>query len=119
MFGLGYELRFTQTLMIIRVLHTCMENGENETDETEYVLVSFIERAPRRHKALKLLTSNDLFTPSELAEKMDIARPNVSKVLSELSEKELVNCLNPDASNYRYYEATEKGHEIIKRIGER
>lgn len=96
-----------------------MGDEENTTEDSVYVVVSFIERAPRRRKVLSLLTGRDVYTPSELSDEMEVARSNVSRVLKELKEKNLVNCLNPDASNYRYYEATDKGKEINEIIERR
>lgn len=96
-----------------------MDNGDSESEDSVYVVVSFIERAPRRRKVLSLLCGDDVYTPSELADETEMIRQNVSRVLGELKEKELVNCLNPNATKYRYYEATDKGKEINELINER
>lgn len=89
-------------------------------EESElYRIVSLIERAPNRKTVLETLNGEDVYTPSEIAEEVDILRQNVSRVISTLEEEDLINCLTPEAKQFRYYEITDKGKVILKTIEER
>ncbi|MDR0911331.1 MAG: ArsR family transcriptional regulator [Methanobrevibacter sp.] len=78
-------------------------------------LLSFVEISQNRSKILKSLNDGALF-PSKIAKNTDIRINQVSTTLKELKEKELVVLLNPDAKIGRYYELTDKGKEIAKRL---
>lgn len=77
-------------------------------------LRSFIDRSRIREDCLEKLYESEVgMTPSDLADKIEASRPNVSKRLIELKEKELVEVLNPEDNRNRYYAITDKGKELI------
>ena len=51
--------------------------------------------------------------PTEIAERSNIKTNHVSKVLSELKSKELIELVNPEARKGRLYRPTGNGNEII------
>jgi len=45
-------------------------------------------------------------------------REAISRSLLQLEKKGYVKCENPKDKNYRYYALTEKGKEVLKKVGE-
>ena len=54
--------------------------------------------------------------PSEIARDSDIRQNHISKVLSQLKEHELVECINPEVRKGRLYRHTDKGVDVVKNI---
>lgn len=67
-------------------------------DET----VEFVKRSQYRQRVLKAL-EDDVLMPKQIAERSDIKVNHVSKVLSELKSKELIELINPEARKGRLY----------------
>lgn len=51
--------------------------------------------------------------PTEIAKRSDIKTNHVSKVLSELRNKELIELINPEIKKGRLYRLTDDGNVII------
>jgi len=54
--------------------------------------------------------------PKEIAERSNIKTNHVSKVLSELKSKELIELVNPEARKGRLYRLTDVGDEIVEHL---
>ena len=54
--------------------------------------------------------------PKEIAERSGIKVNHVSKVLSELKSKELIECINPEVRKGRLYRLTDWGDEIANNL---
>ena len=54
--------------------------------------------------------------PKQIAERAEIKVNHVSKVLSELKSKELIELVNPEARKGRLYRLTDDGDEIIDKL---
>ncbi|MBS3155446.1 winged helix-turn-helix transcriptional regulator [Candidatus Woesearchaeota archaeon] len=80
----------------------------------DYELLSFIQGS--RRKSVLSVLNEGVKTPKEIAEKCKISISNVSNTLSELVEKKLVICKNPNSHIYKYYEITNRGKELLKEI---
>ena len=80
-------------------------------DET----LDFVRRSSYRQNVLKALEDNVLM-PKEIAERSNIKTNHVSKVLSELKSKELIEIINPEARKGRLYRLTDDGDEIIDKL---
>ena len=80
-------------------------------DET----LDFVRRSSYRQNVLKALEDNVLM-PKEIAERSDIKTNHVSKVLSELKSKELIELVNPEARKGRLYRLTSVGEEIVDKL---
>lgn len=50
--------------------------------------------------------------PKNIAEKNDIRQNHISKVLRELREIDLIECINPEARRGRLYRVTDMGREV-------
>ena len=75
----------------------------------------FVKRSTYRQRVLKSLEGNVLM-PKEIAERSNIKTNHVSKVLSELKSKELIELVNPEARKGRLYRLTDKGEIVCKNI---
>jgi len=74
-------------------------------------LVSFVGRGRTRRLVLKALIKP--YSPTDLAKQLDLDRGTISRVMIELTEKGLVECLTPDEHTGRYYRITETGKKIL------
>lgn len=83
----------------------------------DWDLISFITSSKIRFKLLTLLNKKKS-TPTSLSKKMDVHVSAVSRTLTELSEKELINCLTDKRTKFKYYEISDKGKELLKKIHE-
>lgn len=84
-------------------------------------LVSFVKRGKNRHKVF--LALDKPMMPSELVNKMYGTNSStyfnlVSRALSELKEKKLVEVLNPKEKTGRIYQKTKLGNDVTKRLKE-
>lgn len=78
-------------------------------------ILDFVQRSTYRQRVLKALEDNVLM-PTEIAERSGIKTNHVSKVLSELKSKELIELVNPEARKGRLYRLTDVGDEIVDKI---
>lgn len=87
--------------------------------EELHSLMAFLDRSRIRKESLEELAEHETgLTPTKVAKRIDASRPNVSKQLIELEDKELVEVINPEANYNRYYDITDKGRELLKHYSE-
>ena len=79
-------------------------------------LVSFAKSKTRK-SCLEALESGPK-TPSFIVKSSDEHLSHISRALSELEKKELVECLTPDLNKNRIYQITLKGKEVLKKLDE-
>ena len=77
--------------------------------------LEFVQRSTYRKRVLKAL-EDDVLMPKEIAERSNIKTNHVSKVLSELKSKELIELVNPEARKGRLYRLTSVGDEIVEHL---
>ena len=80
-------------------------------DET----LEFVQRSTYRQRVLKAL-EDDVLMPTEIAERSNIKTNHVSKVLSELKSKELIEIINPEARKGRLYRLKNDGKEVLDKL---
>ena len=86
-------------------------------ERDKYVDISFILRSPLRLEILECLEkSEDPLAPKQIAEKVGMARSNVSTKLKGLREKNFIECVNPDDRKWRFYALTDHGKKILKEV---
>ncbi len=83
----------------------------------DWDLISFITSSKIRFKLLTLLNKQKS-TPTSLSKKMNVHVSAISRTLTELSEKELINCLTDKRPKFKYYEISDKGKVLLKKIHE-
>jgi len=79
-----------------------------------YNELSSIRRSKIKPKILSLL--KEAKTPTDLKKILGVHRESVSRALLEMEKKGLVKCLNPKQPNFRYYQTTDKGKRIEKKL---
>ena len=77
--------------------------------------ISYVNISKYRAKAIKSLEESPKI-PSVIARDSGIRTNHISKVLRELKEHELVECINPEARKGRLYRLTDKGDVLVKNI---
>lgn len=77
--------------------------------------VSYLKSSKYRTSIVILLHDN-IMTPAEIQQKLDIRLNHVSLYLRELKEKGIIVCLNEDAKKGRLYQLSELGYEIYQHV---
>lgn len=77
--------------------------------------LNFVQRSKYRQNVLKAL-EDDVLMPKEIAKRSNIKTNHVSKVLSELKTKELIEIINPEMCKGRLYRLTKKGEAVTENI---
>ena len=83
----------------------------------DWELVAWVKRGKRRISILRLLKlSSSPLTANEIKYKLKIAISQASFTLKELSEKSLIECLNPNDKIGKLYKIIKKGEMILNEI---
>lgn len=90
----------------------------SQKDDELLKLTSYVEISKYREKTLKSI-GNNVKIPTNIAKDSDIRTNHISKVLSELKSKEIVECINEEARKGRLYRLTDTGKEVLKSINEK
>ena len=69
-----------------------------------------------RMKVMKSL-DGEVKIPTVIAKDSEIRPNHISKVLAELKAHELVECINPEVRKGRLYRLTDKGSEVLNKLG--
>ena len=77
--------------------------------------ISYVKISKYRTKAIKSL-EGEVKIPSQIARDSGIRTNHISKVLGELKDHELVECINPEVRKGRLYRLTDKGDIIVKNL---
>ena len=77
--------------------------------------ISYVKVSQYRTKVMKSL-DGEVKIPTAIANDSGIKTNHVSKVLAELKEHELVECINPEVRKGRLYRLTDKGEELVKNL---
>lgn len=85
------------------------------TEEEKLGLAAYILTSKYRIKVLHVLKEHDFMTPKYIALHCSILQNHISKTLKELKNKELVECINPEAKKGRLYRLTPLGGEIYEK----
>ena len=83
-------------------------------DVTKWDDVSFVNSSTYRKRVLTKLNSPK--TPSTLSKETDINKTHISKTLSELESKNLVECLTKNAMKSKLYIISDYGKDILKEV---
>ena len=86
-----------------------------ELSDEQLIEISYVNISKYRTKVMKSL-DGEVLIPTQIAENSGIRTNHISKVLGELGDHELVECINPEVRKGRLYRLTEKGEEIVDKI---
>ena len=84
---------------------------ENNWDD-----ISFVIRGKHRKEILSLLDKPQ--TPTKIKEETKLHFNSVSRTLVELEKKGFIACLNPSQKLIRFYQITDKGKNLLKKVKE-
>lgn len=84
-------------------------------NDEEIEVLSFVLASKWRIKLI-LLLFNKIYTPSIITNKLDIPIYKVSRLLAELRDHGLVECMNPTSKKGRMYKLTNKGENIVNTL---
>ena len=78
--------------------------------------ISFIVRSKNRKIVLKLLDTPR--TPTRIKQETALHFNSVSRAILELEKNKFIKCLNPNQKLSRFYQITNKGKQVLKKINE-
>lgn len=90
----------------------------SQKDDELLKLTSYVKISKYREKTLKSI-GNNVKIPTNIAKYSGIRTNHISKVLSELKSKEIVECINEEARKGRLYRLTDTGKEVLESINEK
>lgn len=79
------------------------------------IKLAYVNISSYRAKATKAL-KDDVKTPINIAKETGIRKNHISKVLRELKEAGVAECLNENAHRGRLYRLTSDGEEIVDSV---
>ena len=85
-------------------------------DKELEILKQYILISKYRYSVLCVLSIDDVKIPTQISMETGIRKNHISKVLSELKEKSLIECINEDSKRGRLYRLTSKGALVRKEI---
>ena len=97
--------------------HIIINNMSKENDEL-LKLTSYVQISKYREKTVKSI-GDDVKIPTNIAKDSGIRTNHISKVLSELKSKDIVECINEEARKGRLYRLTDTGKEVLETIKEK
>lgn len=88
----------------------------NKISEKElWEIIGYIKISPTRYETLRTIKS-DFLMPSEIAKSTGFRITQVSNALHDLKKKNLVYCMNEEATKGRLYKNTTLGLEVLEII---
>ncbi|WP_407453920.1 winged helix-turn-helix domain-containing protein [Methanobrevibacter sp.] len=84
-------------------------------DDNVLKVYGYVLSSSYRTRAVKALQQENK-TPTQIAKDSDIRISHISKVLKELKECGVVNCLNEQDRKNKIYTLTALGHEIANNL---
>lgn len=91
-----------------------LEEESEELSEEEKI-IKYLNRSTYRKRAFKTI-GNKVKMPKDIAQDGGILQNHISTVLSQLKDKNLVECINPDIKKGRLYRLTEDGLDYLDKI---
>lgn len=88
-----------------------MDKGEDELLK----LTSYVQISKYREKTIKSI-GETVKIPTNIAKDSNIRTNHISKVLSELKAKDLVECINEEDRKGRLYRLTDTGKQVLNNI---
>lgn len=82
-------------------------------------LIGFLKSGKYRIKVMNQLNKATFMTPKELSKELDILLSQVSRTLSRLTEKNLVQCTTPNRKKGRIYRLTSQGKTLLEIVKEK
>ncbi len=75
-------------------------------------LVAKILRSKLKHQIL-LEINKEKITQAQLSKRLNLYRSHINQIITDLLKDELIICLNPKDRDYKFYEVTKLGKDIL------
>lgn len=85
-------------------------------DDEKLIKLAYINVSTYRVKAMNALKDGQVKTPTAIAKDSGIRVNHMSKVLGELKESGVAECINEEARKGRLYRLTSVGEEIVDNL---
>ena len=89
---------------------------KKDLDDDTLRTYAYVNISSYRVKAMKTLKDGDVKTPTDIANDSGIRSNHISKVLRELKEVGVAECINENARKGRLYRLTDLGDEIVENL---
>lgn len=89
---------------------------KKDLDDETLRTYAYVNISTYRVKAMKTLKDGDIKTPTAIANDSGIRSNHISKVLRELKEVGVAECINENARKGRLYRLTDLGDEIVENL---
>ena len=89
---------------------------KNNLDDEKLKKLAYVSVSTYRVKAMKSLKDAEVKIPTDIAKDAGIRTNHISKVLTELKDIGLAECINEEAHKGRLYRLTDEGREISKNL---
>ncbi|MBE6499903.1 MAG: hypothetical protein E7Z80_05095 [Methanobrevibacter thaueri] len=84
-----------------------MCNDEKLLEKIAYIMAS------QHRKNIILYLDNELHTPKEIGEKINVRTNHISNLLAQLRKNNLVYCATPNIRKGKLYTLTDDGKEVL------
>ena len=91
------------------------KTGDVTIDDETLKIWSYVNISTYRVKTVKAL-KDEVKTPTKIAEDAGIRTNHISKVLRELKETGVAECINEEVRKGRLYRLTSIGEEIVDKL---
>lgn len=86
---------------------------KNNLDDETLIKLSYVNISSYRVNVVKTL-KDDVKTPTKIAKDSGIRTNHISKVLKELKDSGVAECINEEVRKGRLYRLTDVGDEIVE-----
>ncbi len=76
------------------------------------VLAEYVRISKYRFRVFKVLGDSDVKIPKQISRETGIRQNHISKVLRDLKDKDLIECINENVRKGRLYRLTSTGREV-------
>lgn len=91
---------------------------KNKLDDDTLIKLAYVNCSSYRVKTVKAL-ANEVKIPTDIAKDAEILPNHISKVLRELKETGVAECINEEARKGRLYRLTDIGEELVEHLDEK
>ncbi len=78
-------------------------------------LIAKILRSKLKQKVL-LEISKEKITQAQLSKRFNLYRSHINEIITDLLKSNLITCLNPKDRDYKFYEITKLGKEVLTSV---
>ncbi len=97
------------------IFDKCCNKGVITIDDETLIKLSYVNISSYRARTVKVL-KDEVKMPTQIAKDAGIRPNHISKVLHELKDAGIAECINEEVRKGRLYRLTDLGEEIVENI---